>query len=74
VYADNIRLHTASASTHFFEQNKMKPASHPPYSPDFAPSDFFLFDYIKGCLADFWFENADELLEVFQDVLEGIKK
>jgi hypothetical protein len=72
--ADHVSLHTISASTYFFKQNKMKPASHPPDSPDFAPSDFSLFDYIKGCLADFWFENVDKLLEIFQDILEGIEK
>ena len=25
---------------------------HPPYSPDLAPSDFWLFDYIKQRLTD----------------------
>jgi len=25
-------------------------APHPPYSPDFAPSDFYLFDPIKKAL------------------------
>jgi hypothetical protein len=72
--ADNIHLHTVSVSTNFFKQNKMKSAFYPLYLPDLAPSDFSLFDYVKGCLADFWFENINEFLEIFQDVLEGIEK
>ena len=26
---------------------------HPPYSPDLAPIDFWLFDHIKGRLVDY---------------------
>ena len=26
---------------------------HPPYSPDLAPCDFWLFDHIKGRLVDY---------------------
>jgi hypothetical protein len=52
----------------------MKTAPNPPYSPDLAPSDFCLFGYVKGCLAGFSFENADELLYVVQRVFAGIDK
>jgi hypothetical protein len=46
----------------------MKSAPHPPYSPDLASSDFYLFEYVKICLASLSFEDADQLLaavEVF---------
>jgi hypothetical protein len=52
----------------------MKSASHPPYSPDLAPSDFYLFGYVKRCLAGLSFEDADQLLAVVEGVLEGIEK
>jgi hypothetical protein len=52
----------------------MKSASHPPYCPDLAPSDFYLFGYVKRCLADLSFENADQLLAAVEGVLEGIEK
>jgi hypothetical protein len=52
----------------------MKAAPHPPYSPDLAPPDFYLFGHIKGCLAGLSFENADELLESVRAVLRGIEK
>jgi hypothetical protein len=52
----------------------MKSAPHPPYSPDLAPSDFNLFGYVKRCLVDLSFEDADQLLAAVEDVLEGIEK
>jgi hypothetical protein len=54
----------------------MKSAPHPPYpySPDLAPSDFYLFGYVKKCLAGLSFEDADQLLAAVEGVLEGSKK
>jgi histone-lysine N-methyltransferase SETMAR len=52
----------------------VKSAPHPPYSPDLAPSDFYLFGYIKRCLAGLSFEDADRLLAAVEGVLEGIEK
>jgi hypothetical protein len=52
----------------------MKQAPHPPYSPDLAPSDFYLFGYVKGCLAGHSFESADALFGMVQGILESIEK
>jgi hypothetical protein len=52
----------------------MKSAPHPLYSPDLAPSDFYLFGYVKRCLAGFSFEDADQLLAAVEGVLEAIEK
>jgi hypothetical protein len=52
----------------------MKSAPHPPYSPDRAPSDFYLFGYVKRRLAGLSFENGDHLLAAVEGVLEGIEK
>jgi hypothetical protein len=41
-----------------------------PYSPDLAPSDFYLFGYVKRCLAGLSFADADQLLAA----VEGIVK
>jgi hypothetical protein len=40
----------------------MKQAPHPPYSPDLAPSDFFLFGSVKEKLMGYRAETASELL------------
>jgi hypothetical protein len=52
----------------------MKSAPHPPYSPDLAPLDFYLFGDVKRCLAGVSFEDADQLLVTVEGVLEGIEK
>jgi hypothetical protein len=52
----------------------MKTTHDPPNSPDLAPSDCYLFGYVKGHLAGLSVGDADELLKVVEDVLEGIDK
>jgi hypothetical protein len=42
VHSDNARPHTAKMSSDYIGLNQMKRALHLPYSPDLAPSDFFL--------------------------------
>jgi hypothetical protein len=37
-------------------------------------SDFYLFGYVKRCLADLSFEDADQLLGAVEDVREGLEK
>jgi hypothetical protein len=56
------------------EQSGMKRAPHPPYPPDLAPSDFYLFGHVKGCVAGNAFEDADELFGAIQRILGDIKK
>jgi hypothetical protein len=45
---------------------------HPPYSPDLAPCDFFLFAYIKEISKDQSFETHDELLEAIEAIIREI--
>lgn len=52
----------------------MKRAPHPPYSPDIAPSDFFLFRYIKSKLNGQHFDSVKSLLEEVQEILSEISK
>jgi hypothetical protein len=74
MHADNVRPHTAKLSAQYFNENRMKSAPHPPYSPDLAPSDFSLFGHVKRCLASLSFEDADQLLAAVEGVPEGIEK
>jgi hypothetical protein len=52
----------------------MKLAPYPPYSPDLVPAGFYLFGYVKKCLAGLSFEDADQLLAAIEGVLVGIEK
>jgi hypothetical protein len=51
----------------------MKSAPHPPYSPNLAPSDLYLFGYVERCLAGLSLEDADQVLAAVEGVLEGLK-
>jgi hypothetical protein len=74
MHADNARPHTDKLSTQYFNDNRMKSAPHPPYSPDLAPWDFYLFGHIRRCLAGLAFQDAGQLLVAAGGVLEGIEK
>jgi transposase len=60
VRADNARLPTAAASQEFMEENGTTRVPHPPYSPDWAPSDFDLLGHVKRCLRGQPFETPDK--------------
>jgi hypothetical protein len=52
----------------------MKQAPHSPYSPDLAPSDFFLFGYVKGKLMGYRAENPSELRVRIRVILAEIPR
>jgi hypothetical protein len=56
------------------QQNAIRRVSHPPYSPDLSPSDFYLFDYIKQFLLGCEFTDRDSLLQEVRGILGGIEK
>ena len=49
---DNARPHVQKAVKGHFNQVGITTIRHPPYSPDLAPCDFWLFDLIKQKLGD----------------------
>ncbi len=49
---DNARPHVQIAVKSYLNDAGFTLICHPPYSPDLAPSDFWLFDHIKSHLGD----------------------
>jgi histone-lysine N-methyltransferase SETMAR len=47
IHADNVRPHVSTRVKEYMEEDGLRTAPHPPYFPDLAPSDFFLFCYVK---------------------------
>jgi hypothetical protein len=68
VHADNACPHTAKVTLDFLRRNAMKRAQHPPYSPDFAPSDFYLFGRVKQLLTGYEFADREALLHAIEDI------
>jgi hypothetical protein len=56
----------------FLSGRKAKFAPHPPYSPDLAPSDFFLFGYLNRELRSCFFSSVEELLGDVNRLLSDI--
>jgi hypothetical protein len=71
VISDLARSLLTSDETVFIE-NQLLHITHSPYSPDFAPSDFWLFERIKTGFAGRSFGWSQELLEGVREFLDGI--
>ncbi|GBP36329.1 Histone-lysine N-methyltransferase SETMAR [Eumeta japonica] len=48
--------------------------AHPPYSPDLAPCDFYLFSNIKEKLRGKWFMDAEKTVALYEKTVETTLK
>lgn len=74
LHLDNSQVLNSSACNEKYDQFGFKRVPHPPYSPDIAPSDFFLFGFIKDKLRGKKFTSPDDLLEAITEILGQISK
>jgi len=58
---DNARPHTAAKTQEKIQNFRWDLIDHPPYSPDLAPSDYFLFLHFKQWISGQRFESDEEL-------------
>jgi hypothetical protein len=72
IYADNPGAQIARKSRTFCAENGLRLTTHRPYSPDLAPSDFYLFGYVKDRLQAMVFASRGELLAGIGGVLDEI--
>jgi [histone H3]-lysine36 N-dimethyltransferase SETMAR len=68
---DNARPHAAQKTKDLLGQFKWDVFSHPPYSPDLAPSDYFLFMHMKKWLGSQRFEDDEELKDAVNGWLKA---
>jgi len=59
LHHDNAPAHNALSVKMFLTKHKITMLEHPPYSPDLAPCDVFLFPKIKSALKGSRFESID---------------
>ena len=71
LYHDNASAHTALSICQFLAEKNIATLEHPPYSPDLAPCDFFLFPKIKSVLKGTHFSDIDSIKKA---VMTGLKK
>ena len=64
-----IAAHSANFTMATIEECGLQLLEHPPYSPDLAPSDFFLFPEMKRQLKGRRFEDRNEICAVTEEWL-----
>ena len=67
---DNARVHTCKVARDDVERNGYE-LPHPAYSPDLAPSDFFLFQNLKD-IRGFPFQSDEELVTAVEEWVNGL--
>jgi histone-lysine N-methyltransferase SETMAR len=72
IHMDNARPNKARKALEFCRENRLEMAPHPPYSPNLAPSDFFLFGHVKHVIEGVEFPSEETLLAAIQRVLSDL--
>ena len=72
LHQDNAPAHNALSAKRYLAKNNISVMEHPPYSPDLAPCDFFLFPKIKSALKGTWFESVDAVKAKATQLLNSI--
>lgn len=71
---DNAPVHTAAISRAAIDNSGFTPLYHAPYSPDLAPSDFWLFQSLKKHLRGQRFSDSNELRDTVEKFLADCPK
>ena len=68
---DNARVHTFKVAMDAVERNGYELIPHPAYSPDLAPSNFFLFPNLKKDIRGCHFWCDEEVITVVVEWVSG---
>ena len=74
LHHDNAPTHAALLTRRILADNNMTVVPQPPYSPDLAPSDFFLFPKLKMKLKGRRFQTLEEMQAESQAVLNALRE
>lgn len=72
LHHDNAPAHSALSVREFLASKNIPVVPHPPYSPDLAPCDFFLFPRLKTTLKGQRFEDVNETIRNATEELKAI--
>ena len=67
---DNAPVHKSRVAQAAIRECKFEQLNHPPYSPDLAPSDYYLFRNLKFHLRGTRFRDDDELKAWFENQID----
>jgi histone-lysine N-methyltransferase SETMAR len=72
IHVDNAKPHTSKMSIEKIEELGFILVPQPPYSPDLARCDFFLFDYLKHQVEGKHFTREDQVIAAVREVFYKI--
>lgn len=72
LHHDNASSHTSVPTLAFIGESGIDMLAHPPYSPDLAPCDFFLFPRLKNILRGVRHRNIKDMQEAVKKALKQI--
>ena len=68
---DNVGVHTCKVAMDAVERNGYELIPYPAYSPDVAPSDFFLFPNLKKDIPGLHFQSDEEVMTAVEEWVNG---
>ncbi len=71
---DNAPAHTSHLVIEYLASQKIEMLEHPPYSPDLAPCDFYLFPKTKKLLRGRRFQTLNEVRGALNEALRTVAK
>ena len=74
IHWDNARPHVSASTRDMVKSLGAQILPHPPYSPDLAPSDFFLFGHVKRLLRGSVFGDESSLVAKVAELARGFSE
>jgi histone-lysine N-methyltransferase SETMAR len=74
LHHDNVPADNALSVKTFLAKHKISVMEYPPYSPDLAPCDFFLFPEIKSALKGTCFKSIDAVKVKGMEVMKKLSE
>jgi len=74
LHHDNASAHRAVTTNELPAKHNIPSLPHPPYSPEFAPCDFFLFPQLKKTMNGHRFDYVEEIQDNTTRQLRAITK
>ena len=69
-HQDNTPVHNSILVTDYLTKMGIKTVPHPPYSPDLALCDFWLFSKLRGC----HYETIEQMKEAVTKVIDTLTR
>jgi hypothetical protein len=76
VHFDNVPIHNTESVQEYLAnvRRRGRRIEHPPYDPDLAPPDFFLFETIKTYLSKYHFDSSVDLSVAFESFVNTLSE